>query len=201
MLPKAVKSIRDLIFWQYAKMISQSAGFGQTKSIFMISRFHKLKKGHIEWSSTIQEWIKENERDDVCNYCGKKEDNLTIGHILPLSRGGSDHPDNTVWICKECNLKKSNKRLYEYSILDKKINIPRIVEGKYLKLIYDLHAQAETLDVDEISILCPHCDLKNKCEELGTEEQLNLYCLEGIFKHNFNSERLKNQILVEPLEQ
>ena len=201
MLPKAVKSIKDLIFWQYAKIISQSAGFGQIKFIFMMSRFKKLKNGVIKWPSSIEEWITENERRDECNYCGKEEENLTVGHILPLSRGGPDHPDNTVWICKECNLKKSNKRLYEYSILDKKGNTPRIVEGKYLKLIYDLHAQAETLDVDEISILCPHCDLKNKCEEFGTEEQLNLYCLEGIFKHNFNSERLKNQILVEPLEQ
>ncbi len=201
MPPKAVKSIKDLIFWQYAKIISQSAGFGQIKFVFMMSRFQKLKNGDIKWSSSIQEWIKENERRDVCYYCNKEDENLTVEHILPLSRGGLDHPDNTVWICQDCNLKKSNKRLYEYSILDNKINIPRIVEGKYLKLLYDLHAQAKTLDVEEISILCPHCDLKNKCKESRTEEQLNVYCLEGIFKHNFNSDRLKNLIMVGLLDQ
>ncbi|MFX1575193.1 MAG: HNH endonuclease [Promethearchaeota archaeon] len=199
--PKFVESIKDLIFWRYANIISQSAGFGQNKSIFMTSRFHKLKKGDIKWPSSIQEWIKENERRDVCNYCDKKEENLIVGHILPLSRGGPDHPDNTVRICKECNLKKSNKRLYEFSIVDKKAKVPRIVEGKYLKLIYDLHDQVETLDIEEVGILCPYCDLKNKCEEFGTEEQLNVYCLEGIFKENFNSERLKNQIILGPLEQ
>ena len=48
MPPKAVKSIKDLIFWQYAKIISQSAGFGKNNYRFMMSRFYKLKKGEIK---------------------------------------------------------------------------------------------------------------------------------------------------------
>ena len=79
-------------------------------------------------SSSIREWIRENEQRDVCNYCGKREENLTIEHILPLSRGGPDHPDNTVWICKECNLIKSMKRLYEYFTLDMRDEIRPIAE-------------------------------------------------------------------------
>lgn len=189
MPPKAVKTINDLIFWQYAKIISQSAGFGKGNYGFIMSRFKKLKNGDIRWSSSIREWIKENEQRDVCNYCGKKDENLTIEHILPLSRGGPDHSDNTVWICKECNLKKSKKRLYEFFTLDRRDDIPRIAEGKYLKLLYDLHTNTGTLDIDEVINLCPHCDLKIKCEEYGTEEQLSVYCLEGIFRSNFNVDK------------
>ena len=191
MPPKAIKSIRDLIFWQYAKIISQSAGFGKGNYGFIMNRFKKLKSGDITWSSSIREWIRENEQRDVCNYCGKREENLTIEHILPLSRGGPDHPDNTVWICKECNLKKSMKRLYEYFTLDMRDEIPRIAEGKYLKLLYDLHSNTGSLDIDDITNLCPHCDLESECEEYGTVEQLSVYCLEGIFKDRFSIDEIQ----------
>ena len=182
MPPKAVKTIKDLIFWQYAKLISESAGFGKSNYGFIMSRFNKLRKGEINWSTSIREWIKENESRDICGYCGKKAENLTVEHILPLSRGGPDHPDNTIWACKECNLKKSKKRLYEFFTLEKKDEVPRIAEGKYLKLIYDLHESNKTLDIVEISTLCPECDLKKSCIEQGIDGKLNAYCLEGIFR-------------------
>ncbi|MHA1439612.1 MAG: hypothetical protein ACTSPD_18735 [Promethearchaeota archaeon] len=54
-----------------------------------MSRFTKLKSGEINWSSSIREWIKENEQRDVCSYCGKKLKNLTtnrnkIRALLPF---------------------------------------------------------------------------------------------------------------------
>ena len=182
MPPKAVKSIKDLIFWQYAKIISQSAGFGKNNYKFIMSRFYKLKKGEIKWSTSIREWIKENESRNTCGYCGKKCESLTIEHILPLSKGGPDHPDNTIWVCKECNLKKSKKRLYEFFTLDYRDSIPRIAEGKFLKLLYDLHEKNGTLDLVDVSSLCPECEMKNECNKYGINTELNVYCLEGCFK-------------------
>lgn len=182
MPPKAVKTINDLIYWQYAKLISESAGFGKKNYRFIMSRFTKLKSGEINWSSSIREWIRENEQRDICGYCGKKDKKLTVEHILPSSRGGPDHSDNTIWACKECNLKKSKKRLYEYFTLKNRDSIPRIAEGKYLKLIYDLHKQNGTLDVEDITKLCPACDMKSNCIKFDSVEKLSLYCLEGIFK-------------------
>jgi hypothetical protein len=35
MPPRAVRSLRDLIFWQYAKIISESAGFGKANYAFI----------------------------------------------------------------------------------------------------------------------------------------------------------------------
>lgn len=55
MPPSAVKTLRDLIFWQYAKIISQSADFGKTNYRFIMSRFKKLQSGEITWSSSIRE--------------------------------------------------------------------------------------------------------------------------------------------------
>ncbi|MHA1682881.1 MAG: HNH endonuclease [Promethearchaeota archaeon] len=170
-----------MIYWQYAKLIADSAGFGKTNYRFIMSRFTKLKKGEIKWSTSIREWLREHDQGDVCGYCGKEAENLTTEHILPRSRGGIDHPDNAIRVCKACNLKKSSKRLYEYFTLGGRDDVPRIAEGKYLKMLYKLHEDAGTLDVDTVTELCEECDMDKLCEDAGTAGKLSVYCLEGIF--------------------
>ena len=112
MPPSAVKTIRELIFWQYAKIISESAGEGKSNYRFIMNRFKKLQNGEMNWSTSIREYIKEKEHQNECIYCGS-EDKLTLEHILPRSRGGPDEPTNAVWVCKKCNSGKGDKRLYE----------------------------------------------------------------------------------------
>ena len=99
MPPTAVKSIQDLIYWQYAKIISESAGAGKKNYAFVMNRFKKLQSGEIKWSTAIREYIKEREKQDECIYCGVKKD-LTLEHILPKCCCGPDSADNSVWICK-----------------------------------------------------------------------------------------------------
>lgn len=178
MPPTAVKTIRDLIFWQYAKIISESAGYGKKQFGFVMNRFKKLSVGEINWSTSIREYVKEREQKDVCIYCGNRKD-LTLEHILPRSRGGPDTPDNAVWACKSCNSSKGDKRLYEWFELDRRNEVPRIAEGKYLKLLYSLHEEIDTLNTSDVSKICPKCDMQPKCPE---KEKLTVYCLEGIFK-------------------
>ncbi|GAH84752.1 unnamed protein product, partial [marine sediment metagenome] len=43
-----------------------------------------------------------------CLYC-KNTDNLTIDHIKPYSKGGTDDEDNLQCLCRSCNSKKSAK--------------------------------------------------------------------------------------------
>ncbi len=43
-----------------------------------------------------------------CVECGANSD-LTIDHIVPVSKGGSDLLHNLQTMCQSCNLKKSNK--------------------------------------------------------------------------------------------
>ncbi len=181
MPPSAVKTVRDLIFWQYAKIIAKSAGIN-TRA-FQMDRFIALRDNKIKWSTTVREWIKENEKHDECIYCGSKTD-LTIEHILPKSCGGPDTPDNVILVCKKCNSSKGNKRLYEWYGLENKDNIPRIAEGKYLKLLYDLHEREGTLNADKNELttkLCPKCNMQEICKKYGYEGKLSVYCLEGIF--------------------
>ena len=48
------------------------------------------------------------ERDEyTCVYCGCAE-NLTVDHILPLSRGGDSEIDNLATACRKCNSSKGS---------------------------------------------------------------------------------------------
>ena len=59
----------------------------------------KLRKSNW-WNAKIQK--------GVCSYCGKKvgKDQLTMDHVVPISRGGKSRKGNIVPSCKTCNNKK-----------------------------------------------------------------------------------------------
>jgi len=64
-----------------------------------------------EGSFTLEEWGDLKEKCDyVCQKCGKKEPEikLTIDHIIPLSKGGSNYISNIQPLCGTCNTKKYN---------------------------------------------------------------------------------------------
>ena len=43
-----------------------------------------------------------------CAYCGS-EDNLTIDHVVPQSKGGMDFTKNVVCCCHDCNQSKGHE--------------------------------------------------------------------------------------------
>lgn len=48
--------------------------------------------------------------DNCCARCGERK-KLTIDHIIPLSKGGTDSPENVQPLCLSCNQSKGNKIL------------------------------------------------------------------------------------------
>ena len=108
-----VKNVRDIIFYQYAKIVSESAGFGKGNFAMITSRAQMLVSGKISWSTAAREWEKEFENPNTCIYCGRSDEKLTREHILPTSCSGEDIADNLVRVCKHCNSSKGGKRLYE----------------------------------------------------------------------------------------
>lgn len=93
------------------------------------------------------------EASNICDYCGCSEMNLEWEHIIPKSRGGLDMIDNMVLCCKKCNLAKSEKDVFEWYGKEKRYDVPRLVLGKYLKLVFDAHGKSNTLDSTD-----PHSD-------------------------------------------
>jgi|YelNatPaOPRAMG01_1025707.scaffolds.fasta_scaffold02115_22 hypothetical protein len=186
MPPPAVKTVKDLIFWQYAKIISESAGFGKRNWGFVMKKFKQLKEGEIFWDE-IREYVKEKEKKDECIFCGKKT-NLTVDHLLPRCFNGPDDEKNVIFVCKECNSSKGYRRLYEFWTLKKglegaKYEVPRIAEGKYLKFAYEVLKNKCLLDLSISEIkkqICPKCDVKNLCVKEKSVGKLSPLCLDGI---------------------
>ena len=54
------------------------------------------------------QWWKRRLAKGVCHYCGHRTapKELTMDHIVPLSRGGKSIKGNVVAACKDCNNKK-----------------------------------------------------------------------------------------------
>lgn len=186
MPPPAVKTIRDLIFWQYAKIISESAGFGKKNWGFIMKKFTQLKEGEIFWNE-IREYIKEKEKKDECIFCGKKT-GLTIDHLLPRRFNGPNDEKNVILVCKECNSSKGGRRLYEFWTLKKglegaKYEVPRIAEGKYLKFAYEVLKDKGLLDIDINELrkkICPKCDLKSLCIKEKSVGKFSPLCLDSL---------------------
>jgi hypothetical protein len=186
MPPPVVKTIKDLIFWQYSKIISESAGFGKRNWGFVMKKFKQLQEGEIFWNE-IREYVKEKEKKDECIFCGKKT-SLTIDHLLPRCFNGPNDEKNVIFVCRECNSSKSGKRLYEFWTLKKglegaKYEVPRIAEGKYLKFAYEVLKNKGLLDLTMNEIkkqVCPKCDVKYLCIKEKSVGKLSPLCLDGI---------------------
>ena len=56
------------------------------------------------WKQSIKEkW------NHQCAYCGSKDEELTIDHVVPQMKGGNDHITNVVCCCKSCNRSKAHE--------------------------------------------------------------------------------------------
>jgi 5-methylcytosine-specific restriction endonuclease McrA len=80
------------------------------------SQRHRARKLNAKGTHTGQDIIDQYNRQlGLCAYCCKL---LTKGyaeeHVIPLSRGGSNAPDNLVIACPTCNSSKGVKLLEEW---------------------------------------------------------------------------------------
>tara|TARA_B100002019_G_scaffold211851_1_gene184639 strand:+ start:1298 stop:1684 length:387 start_codon:yes stop_codon:yes gene_type:complete len=66
------------------------------------------KEARKMWRRRIKEqW------DNQCAYCGSTE-NLTIDHVIPKSKGGTNFTQNVVCSCLSCNGSKANTEWQEW---------------------------------------------------------------------------------------
>lgn len=75
-------------------------------------RARKLSAEGAHTAKDIREQLKRQK--GKCYYCGGKLENYHVDHVIPLSRGGSDGPDNLVIACPHCNDSKGTKLPHEW---------------------------------------------------------------------------------------
>ncbi|MEJ5259162.1 MAG: HNH endonuclease [Anaerohalosphaeraceae bacterium] len=184
MPPKYVKTIRQELYYEYAKLICRSVyGRVEPHRGFVTDRYKKLQDGRITISGTIREWQREQELPRQCVFCSSAE-NLQTDHLIPRSRGGADSADNLVPACAACNASRGEQGVFAWLGLKEKDRLHRLVAGKSLKELFDLHERCGTLDVDTDTLpsrLCPVCKNPPVCRRWNKTGQLTCFCLEAVF--------------------
>lgn len=81
-----------------------------TSSIVMIRGRHRIPLGHAHVGLTKHRLFARDRH--ICAYCGDHfaESELTVEHIVPVSRGGQHTWTNVVTACRSCNTRKGNRR-------------------------------------------------------------------------------------------
>lgn len=168
---RSVQSIRDLLYYQYTKVIARrafSAADGKEAKKahygFIKKTFNELKSGAKSWSDISREDWQLVESDKKCAYCGAESD-LQREHIVPRSLhikpecascDAIQSIHNQVWACRKCNSLKGTKGLYEFFRDrypgEKKFYdlIPPLLEKKYLKTIFNCHDCAGSIEKGDI---------------------------------------------------
>ncbi|MFZ2493549.1 MAG: HNH endonuclease [Thermoanaerobaculia bacterium] len=74
--------------------------------------FDKMPRQEVKFSRA-NIYLRDQNR---CQYCGRKfpSSELSLDHVVPISRGGKSTWDNVVCACLPCNVRKGNKLLSEY---------------------------------------------------------------------------------------
>ena len=98
MPPAYVSTIREEIFYEYAKLISRSA-YKSLERAFITDRFKRLRDGEISISGTIREWEREQEFPKECVFCRSTSD-LKTNRLIPRSKGRNDSSDNLALLKK-----------------------------------------------------------------------------------------------------
>jgi len=150
MPPQNIKTIRQLIYWEYAKLISGSVVGDRKNYRFIMHTFKKLESKKLNPSSILKENTMLVMGENICSNCGNVE-KLQWEHIISKSRGGPDTIDNQVLACSICNHSKCAKDPFEWYGQEKKYEVPRLALGKYLKLVFEHHEKAKTLDKADLN--------------------------------------------------
>jgi hypothetical protein len=90
MPPKNVTTIRQLIYWEYAKLIAGRAVGDRKNYGFVTHTYKKLAAGQMHPSAILREDHQLVEGGMVCAYCGAVE-RLQWEHIIPPQPGRPRH--------------------------------------------------------------------------------------------------------------
>lgn len=99
------------------KVRIQSAAYAKTHPEIAVARAARRRaleagaEGHYT-KEDVKDLIKKQGRN--CKYCGVFLKKFSIDHFIPLSRGGTNWPENLVLACCSCNSRKHTKMPWEW---------------------------------------------------------------------------------------
>lgn len=151
MAVKAPETLGEVLYWAYSNLAMAHAAVdeGATKysrvHFIIRSRLYAgLRNGTMNVGSLADDERVKMVLDKMCCYCGGKK-TLSLDHLIPRSRGGSDSGDNLVWSCRSCNSSKGARDLLLW-FQSREEFPPLLLLRRYLKVSIEIARTAELLD-------------------------------------------------------
>ena len=179
-----ISCVRELIFWSYANLAMAHAAvsnnattYTRTSYIIRNRLYSGLMNGTMNIGPLLDDERVKIEYSDVCAYCGKSAD-ISIDHMIPKIKHGSNSADNLIRACKHCNSSKGSKDLMEWHI-QKNLFPSILMLRRYIKLVYNYCNDNNILDltIDETRSL----DLPFRIDlipiDYPTPDKLKLYAI------------------------
>ncbi|MBL8472592.1 MAG: HNH endonuclease [Rhodocyclaceae bacterium] len=147
-MARTFATVRDLLYWEYAKLIAGSAMGDRAAYGFVTVTYNKLRAGKLTPSAIVTENKRLIVEGEACAYCGATA-KLEWEHVIPLAAGGPDTIDNLVRACRACNAAKGARDPYQWLLDQPGKEVPRLVLGKMLKLLFEAYEKRDLLDSSE----------------------------------------------------
>ena len=136
----------EMLFWSYAnlQMLIAARNMGKAKydrACYAVraKTFKAYKEGRWNIHDLFENNIAKMKSDSFCWYCGKEvesKNELTVDHVFPRSKGGTNDMDNIIMVCKHCNSSKRDTDLLEWYFEQRHEFPPIFILAHYLKQIY-----------------------------------------------------------------
>lgn len=99
--------------WRKWYDANKGSAIERAKAATLVRRARKRNSGGVYTPEDVR--AQYTRQRGKCYWCGKKVGKqFHVDHIIPLSRGGSNWPDNLVIACPHCNLSKGSKLPHEW---------------------------------------------------------------------------------------
>ncbi|MBR6658883.1 MAG: HNH endonuclease [Paludibacteraceae bacterium] len=146
-LPK-IRNFGEFVLFSYANMQMAFVSYSRFNKKIYDADCYKIRakafKAYKDGIWQIHDLLKINiskmkNNNNFCWYCLEEFDDfseLTIDHIFPRSKGGTNEVDNILLVCKHCNSSKRDMDLLEWYFTKREIFPPIYILTHYLKNIY-----------------------------------------------------------------
>ena len=134
-----VISGKAYIIEAYEKFIRSAKKAWQVPAVIVLKRFVNYE--HVKFSCSRKNIIIRD--DNQCQYCGKlfESSQLTLDHVIPKSRGGTNSWSNLVAACRACNQRKGNLLSAEANMFP--LQTPRAPDKKFFIKKFNKKISAE----------------------------------------------------------
>lgn len=177
-----ITTVRDHLAWSYANLAAAHAAVeskaGKYERLHFIIRtrlYHGLVNGTMNWGTLYDDEKVKYQYPTSCSYCGTVT-HLTLDHLIPRLKGGSDEGDNLVWACKTCNSSKGGKDVLDWlSLKERRPSV--LLLRRYLKLVARYCSENNLMDVplsDAVQLQLPF-RLSSLPYKLDNPERLELW--------------------------